>query len=136
DGYDAPNPRTRKAALIALDQMDGGVLKPEDVAPLLGSADPALKETASWIAGRHPEWGDALAGHFRERLSASGLSDTDRAELERQLARFAGAPSIQDLLRKTLRDDSAPRGARLLTLRAMAQSGLKEVPSEWMGGLV
>src|SRR5262249_38602481 len=48
---------TRRAALIALDQMGGGKLNPESVAPLLTSTEPALKEAASWIAGRHPEWG-------------------------------------------------------------------------------
>ena len=49
--------------------MEGGGLDPDAVAPELASSDPALKETASWIAGRHPEWGDALAGFLRERLA-------------------------------------------------------------------
>ena len=31
-------------------------------------ADAALRETAWWIAGRHPQWGDQLAGYFQDKL--------------------------------------------------------------------
>ena len=48
---------TRRAALIALDQMDGGGLAAGSVAPLLDSPDRSLKDTAWWIAARHPQWG-------------------------------------------------------------------------------
>ena len=55
-----------------------------------GPADlgrPGLKETASWIVGRHPEWAGELAGVLGERLARIDLSAADRAELERQLGR-------------------------------------------------
>jgi hypothetical protein len=58
---------SRRAALIALDQMDNGGLKPEQVTPLLASSNTILKQTAQWIVSHHPEWGEALAGFFRER---------------------------------------------------------------------
>ena len=55
DGLAADNPDTRRAALIALDQMDHGGLQVNDVVPLLGSTDRVLKSTTLWIAGNHPE---------------------------------------------------------------------------------
>jgi putative membrane-bound dehydrogenase-like protein len=45
----------RRAALIALDQMDDGDLKAEQVTPNLASSDNALRQAALWIAGRHPD---------------------------------------------------------------------------------
>ena len=120
----------RRAALIALDQMDEGKIQVEEVAPSLTSPDPKTREIASWIAGRHPEWGDALAGQFRRRLGASGLSEGERSELTSQLARFTKTPAVRDLLAETLKGD-APRSSRIIALRAMAASGLKEMPAAW-----
>src|SRR5262249_5609423 len=92
------NPAIRRAALIALDQMDGGGLEPKTVAPLLAAGDQALRETALWIAGRHPEWSGALAGPLRERLRTVSLAAQDREALEHLLARLAGTAPIQELL--------------------------------------
>jgi putative membrane-bound dehydrogenase-like protein len=134
-GLESPNNRVKRAALIALDQMDEGGLKPGDVVPALEANDPALKETALWIVGHHPEWGDALAGFLHDRLAAPELSAEDRAELEGELARFARSKSIQELLADRLDDANVPRERRLVVLRAMAQSGLKDVPKPWIAGL-
>src|SRR5262249_40257281 len=47
EGLKSDNPLTRRAALVALDQMDGGGLDVKTVMPDLLSANPVLKETAS-----------------------------------------------------------------------------------------
>ena len=127
---------TRRAALIALDQMKGGGLDPDAVAPLLASSEPALKETASWIAGRHPEWGGALAGFLRGRLEkAEGLNEAERAELRDQLARLAPSEAVQGLLADRVRQASASREERSIALQAMARAGLKSVPGSWAAAL-
>ena len=122
-GLASDQPRVRRAALAALDQMDRGGLKSEQVAEYLSSSDASLKETASWIIGRHSEWAGALAGFFGDRLKNGKLSVAEQAELERQLARFASAPPIQSLLAENLSDPTAPPSARFICLRAMAGSG-------------
>jgi putative membrane-bound dehydrogenase-like protein len=127
-GLAAESPAARRAALIALDQMEGGGLKPEALIPFLSSPDAAVRDAASWIVPRRPEWGGALAGYFRERLAA-GVQGEARAELERQLARLAKDGAIQDLLVAALRD--GPREARLAALRAIAAAGLKDAPRAW-----
>jgi putative membrane-bound dehydrogenase-like protein len=134
-GLQAASPFARRAALIALDQMDQGELQAADVAALLGSADTTLKQTAAWIVDRHPNWGGALSAFFRERLAAPPAAEPERLELERQLARFAHDPAIRDVLARTLGGSGTPAEVRLLTLHAMAGSGLKEVPSAWLDGL-
>jgi putative heme-binding domain-containing protein len=135
-GLKSANALTRRAALTAVDQMSNGRLDAATVASELAAADPRLKETAWWIAGRHPDWGGALAGFLRDRLVAKGLTPAERDELVRQLARFARATPVQELLAGQLRDAAIAREARRLVLRAMAQAGLKEAPDTWITGLL
>jgi len=135
EGVKASSATTRRAALIALDQMPKGGLEPQTVAALLGSTEPVIRETAAWIVGRHPEWGDALAGYLRSRLSAESLTDAEAGELEGQLARFAKAVSVQELLAQTLENAKFSPPARQIALRALARSALKEPPPAWIDAL-
>ena len=132
-GLRASSPQTRRAALMALDQMPGGGLAPETVTPLLASGDPVLKQTAAWIAGGHPEWGNALARYFRRRLARHAQGPEEQADLVRQLARLAENETIQSLLASTVAGPGSNE-SRLAALRAMAGSALKETPSAWVDG--
>jgi putative heme-binding domain-containing protein len=87
--------------------------------------------------GRHREWAGTLAGVLGERLVRTDLTAAERTELERQLGHFAESGPIQELLAARLCDASGPAAARLSSLRAMAQSGLKEkhVPPSWVAAL-
>jgi putative heme-binding domain-containing protein len=125
------SPRTQRAALIALDQMDGADLKAEDVTPFLAATEAELRKAAAWIAGRHPQWGDALAGFFRQRLTANDLSESDRVELEKQLIQFRSNAAIQKIMAEVLNAASTPSGTRQSLLRAMGQGGLKDIPGGW-----
>jgi putative membrane-bound dehydrogenase-like protein len=135
-GLKSTSAHARRAALVALDQMDGGKLEPQAVVPELGSADPKIKETAWWIASRHPEWGATLASFLNDRLIAKNLTSAEREELVRQLGRFARATPAQELLADRLRDATASREARITVLRSMAQAGLKEAPTAWIAGVI
>ena len=136
-GLQARPRRARRAALIALDQMDGGGLKPEELVPLLDSPDPVLKDTAWWIAGRHPEWGDALAGFFDKQIAAGLLASAERDQGEPRIAQFGQSPAIQALLAATV-DGTTVKATRLGALRAMAAvatTRVKELPSAWAAPL-
>jgi putative membrane-bound dehydrogenase-like protein len=130
-GLKSANPLVRRAALVALDQMEDSMLTAETVAAELNAKDAILKDTAVWIAGRHPEWGEALGGYLRSRLEAQGLSPVEGEELAGQLARFTRSPGIQALLAGRATDSHAPRATRILALRAIARAGLKETPEDW-----
>jgi putative membrane-bound dehydrogenase-like protein len=135
-GLKSANVRMRRAALTALDQMEGGGLEAAVVAAELSARDPKLKETAWWIAGRHPEWADALAKALNERLAAKNLKPSEGEDLVRQLARFAKATAAQALLAQRLNDPGITPEARRTVLRAMGQAGLKEAPSAWITELI
>ncbi len=135
-GLDSPSPLVRRAALVALDQMEGGQLGPEPVITSLTSTVPDLKEAAWWIAGRHPEWGEPLASFLGSRLdSESPPTPIDATELEGRLASMARSDAVQALIGSRLADRLTRRMQVLILLRAMARSGLKELPTGWLDGL-
>src|SRR5205085_9386600 len=96
----------------------------------LGATDARLKETAWWIAGRHPDWGPRLSGFLRERLVEAKSSPAEREDLLHQLTRLAKSPAIQGLLADQVASGASPE-ARRLALQAMAQAGIKKAPAEW-----
>jgi putative membrane-bound dehydrogenase-like protein len=137
-------PRARRAALIALDQMEGAHLTPDAVLPLVDHADPILRDTAWWIAARHPEWGNALADHFRRALAESGGANDGAAQreaLEQRLGQFAANPAVQDVLADAAAGSASPLAQRsaLAAMGLAASSGttpasgtrLKELPASW-----
>ncbi len=131
-GLEHSNPRVRRAALMALEQMSDGEIEVKTVAPELNSPNAALRESAAWIAGHHPDWGEALSDHFSAYFSTNNLPPADREVLASQVARFAKSAAIQRLLGEQAK--RAPNAQ--VALRAMAQSGLKEMPDIWIGALV
>ncbi|MBI5760821.1 MAG: HEAT repeat domain-containing protein [Planctomycetales bacterium] len=135
-GLKSNNSHTRRAALIALDQMEGGGHQPEVIASLLASPDPIIKETASWIISRHTDWGASLVGYFRQRLTDDKLTADERTAIEQQLVRFARDAAVQQLVADIAQTASGANPSRLSMLRVMAQSGLKETPPAWTGELV
>ncbi len=134
-GLKNPSPRVRRACLAALSNIPSAKLDAKAVIAELGAKDAALRETAWWIAGRHPQWGDQLADYFAERLKNAGkLKPTERDELAARLGKFAGSASIQKLLGEAVATGE-PQAARL-ALSVMARSGLKALPAVWRDGLL
>ncbi|WP_435006590.1 PVC-type heme-binding CxxCH protein [Tundrisphaera lichenicola] len=124
-----------RAALTAIDQMESGKLSPAPLIRALNSPDESLRETAWWIAGRHPEWGEALSGFFRSKFGATDVSAVDLAELENRIASMARSESIRTLIGEELANGRNPLAVRLSLLRAMARSGLRDTPDSWVEGL-
>jgi putative membrane-bound dehydrogenase-like protein len=135
-GLENANPLVRRAALTALDQMDGSKLAVSMITADLTSKDSKLKETAWWIAGRHAEWGDSLARFLDERLTASHLTEPERSELIGQAARLAKSKPVQGLLMKRVADTNASPESRRLALHAMARADLREAPWLWIDALL
>jgi putative membrane-bound dehydrogenase-like protein len=130
------NTGSRRAALMALDQMDGGSLKADEAVPLLSSDDATLKDTAGWIVDHHPDWAAATVPYFRERIRQIETSSAGQKDgLQQRLARFAATKPVQQLLGESLAGERLSHEASRLVLQAMAQSGLKELPPSWVVSL-
>jgi putative membrane-bound dehydrogenase-like protein len=131
-GLSATSARTRRAALIALDQMTPAALEADAIVPLLDSSDSMTSKTAWWIAGRHREWGTQLRGYFDQRL-AQGGSKAERDNLVVRLTQFSRNPAIEELL-ASLADGTAAE-SRLIALQVMAASHARELPRPWIAPL-
>ncbi len=134
-GLKSPIASVRRAALIALDQMEKGGLQPETVVAELDAKDPALQEAAWWVVSRHTDWGGTLAGVFRDRLAAKDVTPAQRDDLTRRLAKFARSAAVQAFLAERVRDSLTSPQAAHIALRAMAQSGVRTAPPEWLTAL-
>ena len=134
-GLKSASLRTQRAALLALDQMPGGGVQTATVVALLDSPDAAMQDTAWRIAGRHQEWGGALAGYFQQRMAKPGQSGADQEQLLQKLAQFGTNAAIQLQLGGML-GSATPHDARAIALRAMAMSRVKELPDAWLAPLV
>jgi putative membrane-bound dehydrogenase-like protein len=133
-GLKSPSPWIRRAALMALDQMDGGMIGVEPVIKALTSPSREFRDAGWWVAGRHAEWGPAVAEFLGARLdSTSPAVPIDMNDLEARLASMARFEPTQAMIGAKLLSGN-PAAKRILLL-AMARSGLKELPAAWLDGL-
>jgi len=119
-------PAAKRAALIALDQMDHGALTSEEVIPFLRAPDPQVKQAANWIVSHHPDWAGALVAHVRTSLQQPTLPP----ELREQIVKFLPNPQMQELV-ATAVSESRSIEAKTLLLDAIADSNLKGIPAAW-----
>jgi putative heme-binding domain-containing protein len=127
-GLKAASARTRRAAMIALDQMRPAALEPSVVLSRLDSQNEPVAQAARWIASRHPEWGGQLAGYLGRRLA--GVDGSRYEELLQQLIDFSRNEAVQTLLAKTVQGDASAT-AKAAALAAMANAPVEEVPRGW-----
>ena len=125
-GLSSASAQARRAALIALDQMEPQNLKPDAIVPLLSSADPLISQTAEWIAGKHPEWGGELAGYFRRRIGDPSVAQ--------QIHKFSTDATIQQMLAETVNGPGAEKN-RITVLGVMANAAVDEMPQGWTQAL-
>ncbi|MCC7083752.1 MAG: HEAT repeat domain-containing protein [Pirellulales bacterium] len=139
-GIASKDPRTLECALIALDQMRGGCVRPSQVIPLLNSDDDGLRQTARWLVSLHPSWGGELAEWFGQQLASLPnqpkieANRTDFETLEELLVGFANHPAIQSLLASATNHDR-PIAVRQLALQTMGRAKLTTPPEAWLDAL-
>ncbi len=136
-GLQHPAPAVRRACLAALSSMPAPALDAAAVIAELDAQDTALRETAWWIAGRHPHWGRQLANYFRTKIAtAHQLPPAARDEWVSRMIPFTGDAAVQKVVGEGLVGGSRETQQLLLTL--MARSGQKTLPAAWreaLGGL-
>jgi putative membrane-bound dehydrogenase-like protein len=135
EGLKHRSPRVRRAVLAALENMSGSELDATTVLAEVDDRDANLRDTAWWIAGRHPQWGDPFAGYFAGKLATiEKLPPPVQDELMARMAPFLKTAAIRTLAGDALARTSDPAAAQAI-LRGLARSGLKAFPAEWHAGV-
>ncbi len=131
-GLESTDALIRRAAMTALDQMPGVRLDPETAGRAMRSTNLALRETAWWLAGHHPEWGVALEPVLRDALLAVDDAPADHESLVRLLGRYASSGEFQQWIRDQMLEPATSTPARRALVQAMALAELKTIPPIWI----
>jgi putative heme-binding domain-containing protein len=121
-----------------LEQIPSGGLRAEDVVAVLFSDRPEARDAALWIAQRHADWGDALAGSLRQRLLAGTPPPGGRDGLNSLLGGLMSSPAVQGLVADVLTTVTTAQvhpEARQGALSAMAEHTPKNPPESWSRSL-
>jgi putative membrane-bound dehydrogenase-like protein len=121
--------KVNKAALIALDQMQGSPVQVSDVSTLLTSPDQQLRQTALWVASHHPAWAPEMAGYIGDRLRQDSLAEDEKKTLSELIVAFASEPVIQKFIASNY--SSLPEAQRLFVLDVLSQIRMKQFPPLW-----
>lgn len=134
-GLSDSSPAVRRAALIALDQMNSGNLTRELVTPLLDTDDPALQKEALTIIGEHAGWAGETLSLLKTWLSENTLSEERAAVLRGFLIAQAADPEVQALIAQALTSPKTSHSAKSILLEVIQRSALKEFPVAWRKAL-
>ena len=131
----APQPKVRKAALIALDQVDNSPLRPAQTVPLLSTRDKELRTAAIFVTSHHPAWADEVLQFLNERLHDPTFGGAEAEPVRDALVAFAPHQGAQKLIGDLLHDRSL--GAKQLDflLGTLDALPLKQFPAPWVDAL-
>lgn len=134
DALLSSEPKLRKAALIALDQMDASTLRREQIAPFLRAPEEALRSAALWVVLHHPQWADVVLRYVSERLRHPSLPPEELPGLREALLAFGSNAAMQKLT-GTLLLEKLPEERILFLLDAVESTPIKELPQPWLAAL-
>jgi putative membrane-bound dehydrogenase-like protein len=129
------SPTVRRAALIALDQMDDGNLTRDQVAALLDTTDRLLLTAALDVISRHPGWSEELVSLAARLLAKNELSDSEQSILSGSLVAFAKNEQAQVLVGQALERKDASNAIRKLLLDVISRSDVSPLPAGWIAPL-
>jgi len=122
----------RKAALVALDQMDGAPLKKGQLEPFLNSNNKQLQQTGIWVAMHHLGWADVIAGFLRNNLNSKDLTPDQEASIRNLMIKFSPDVQIQNFITSQLNNNNLTLAKRVLLLDVINHSDVKKLPDSWV----
>jgi putative membrane-bound dehydrogenase-like protein len=129
------DPKIRKAALIALDQVDSSPLRRADIAPMLRSPDKDLRSAALWVVSHRPDWAEVVLAYLGEQLHNPHTSPEDLESVREALVAFGGNPAAQDFIAKLLADSLLGEKQLIFVLDTIEDIRVKELPAAWTASL-
>ena len=134
-GLSDSSPKVRRAALIALDQMDHGRLSGELVAPLLDTDDAPLQKAALEVLGRRDGWTDQITALVEKWLGEKQISAERRSTIRGILLARADDAKVQATIGKALNNKNTSIETRILLLEIIARARVKKLPESWKAAL-
>lgn len=129
------NPQVRRAALIALDQMENGNLTRELVTPLLDTDDQKLQQTVLEIMNDHEGWTSEILALLNDWIKKPELSETEKIILRGTLLAHAQDGDLQKLIAGSLNDASVSPSTKGVLLEVIYRSSLPKLPDHWINSL-
>jgi len=129
------NPATRRAALIALDQMPNGNLTREELAAQLRSDHKPLVQTALDIVAARPKWAGEITGLLREWLTMPNADAISQDHLRGLLLALSKESSVQELIVQSLHHPKTSRDTRFLLVETIGRAPLAKLPPAWLAEL-
>lgn len=130
-----PSAKAKRAAAIALDQMDGQPLEKHHLIPFLQSQDTELRQTGIWLASHHPEWSDVITSFLKNHLNGDAFLDGDTQDMENLLITFSSDKEIQDFMAVELNHRMTSLPKKLFLMKVIGQSPVAELPQPWVNSL-
>ncbi len=122
---------SRKAALIALDQMDESPLNQEQLLAFLQSNQKALRNAGIWVASHRPTWADMVITFLQTGLNIEALDKEELKSIQKLLITFSQNEKIQNYMAKELANAEASSSWKELLLTVISESPVKELPKTW-----
>ncbi len=130
-----PVAAVKKAAIIALDQMDGRPLKKESLVPFLGSKDAELRRVGIWIASHHPDWSDVVVDFIEERTRQNKWAGDESGMISELMLTFSRDQRLQNFMAGQLADKNTPSDGKLLLIDVINRASLNRLPAAWVKSL-
>jgi putative membrane-bound dehydrogenase-like protein len=122
----------RKAALIALDQMDASPLQREHVAPFLSAPEKELRAAALFVVSHRTGWAGTVVTYLDARLRDPQPAGEEMNSARETLSVLIEDSQIQKLIASLLGDTQIGEPQKLLLFDAIGASRLKSIPPIWL----
>lgn len=131
-GLNSTHPTVQRGTLIALDQMKDSKLRPDDLTPLLASADADLRNHAITVATRR-KWIAPIRGYLEQAISGS---KAPAESLQDVFIAFQSDPALRTLVAEKLNNPKTGKAVRIFLLNTIAKSASPKLPAAWRKGAV
>ncbi|HRO44718.1 PVC-type heme-binding CxxCH protein [Agriterribacter sp.] len=125
----------RRAALIALDQMDGSPLQKEQLETFLNSKDTLLRNTGIWVALHHTNWSDIVVNFISKQFSAADSPGNIPPALSVLMEAFCRKEALQQFMGAQLGNAATPVFKKIFLMSVIARSDLGDMPQAWIKSL-
>ncbi|HEX5026553.1 MAG TPA: PVC-type heme-binding CxxCH protein [Agriterribacter sp.] len=122
--------KVKRAALIALDQMQASTLQAKQVTGFLIAGDSALQHTALWVASHHPAWSAGMIEFLRTRFRQGPLSRGEEELFRNMMVSFCEDTGMQNFMAGQLNVSSTAH--QLFILGSMEACKIDTFPAAWI----